>query len=287
MNQIKKLTKLLNDPGIIVMPGASDALTAKVIERVGFKAVFTTGYGSSATILGQPDRGLLDFHEMVSKAAQIAEAVDIPVFADADTGYGNVLNVIRTVREFEKSGVAGIFIEDQLWPKRCGHMEGKQVVPAEEIINKIKAAVEARKNKDFKIMIRTDARMVLGLDEAIRRGRMGFEAGADLVFVEAPQSVEELKIVARELNGIPLMANMVERGKTPLLTNEELEEMGYKMVVYPLTALYASTRAMFTVLRELMEKGTTKGVLDELVRFEEFNDLVGLNKLIELENRYN
>ncbi|TZE81509.1 isocitrate lyase/PEP mutase family protein [Calorimonas adulescens] len=282
----KRFVELLNGPGIIVMPGAPDALAAKIIEKTGFKAIFTTGYGTSATRLAKPDRGLVDFYEMVERAKEIVDSVDIPVFADADTGYGNPLNTMRTVRSFEDAGVAGIFLEDQVWPKRCGHMEGKQVIPTDEMVQKIRAAVDARRDKNFMIMSRTDARAVYDLDEAIERSHKYKEAGADLIFIEAPQSVEELKRIGEEFKGVPLMANIIEHGKTPLLTAQELQNLGFKLVVFPLTNLYAATYGMMGAMQELYEKGTTAGYIDRLVSFDKFNEFIGLEETNAIEARY-
>lgn len=282
----KRFVDLVNGPDIIVMPGAPDALAAKIIAKTGFQALFTTGYGTAATRLAKPDRGLVDFYEMVERAGEIADAVDIPVFADADTGYGNPLNTARTVHSFERAGVAGVFLEDQVWPKRCGHMEGKEVIPGEEMVQKIKAAVDARENRDFLIMSRTDARAVYGLDEAIERSRHYREAGADMVFIEAPQSVDELKRVGEAFKGVPLMANMIEHGKTPLLTIKELQDLGFKLAVFPLTNLYAATYAMVHAMKELYEKGTTAGYVDHLVPFDQFNELIGLDETNALEAKY-
>ncbi|MFW6266535.1 MAG: isocitrate lyase/PEP mutase family protein [Halanaerobiales bacterium] len=286
MKARKQFVKMLEEPGGIILPGAPDALAAKIIENVGFRALFTTGYGTSATVLAQPDRGLLDYKEMVERASQVAEAVDIPVFADADTGYGGVLNVQQTVKGFEKSGVAGIFIEDQVWPKRCGHMEGKDVIAEDEFLAKLEAALDAREDEDFKIMARTDIRAVEGLEAAIERGKRCKEIGIDLLFIEAPQTKEELKIIGDEFPDIPLMANMIEHGKTPILNKEELEELGYKIIVWPLSALYASARGMYKVLSSLKENGETEEVMDELMPFDKFNEMIGLDEIQELEDKY-
>ncbi|MFW5855969.1 MAG: isocitrate lyase/PEP mutase family protein [Bacillota bacterium] len=286
MKARKQFVKMLEEPGGIILPGAPDALAAKIIENVGFRALFTTGYGTSATVLAQPDRGLLDYKEMVERASQVAEAVDIPVFADADTGYGGVLNVQQTVKGFEKSGVAGIFIEDQVWPKRCGHMEGKDVIAEDEFLAKLEAALDAREDEDFKIMARTDIRAVEGLEAAIERGKRCKEIGIDLLFIEAPQTKEELKIIGDEFPDIPLMANMIEHGKTPILNKEELEELGYKIIVWPLSVLYASARGMYKVLSSLKENGETEEVMDELMPFDKFNEMIGLDEIQELEDKY-
>ncbi|MBI4187962.1 MAG: isocitrate lyase/PEP mutase family protein, partial [Chloroflexi bacterium] len=236
MRKTIKLRKLLKTPGIIVAPGAHNAFTAKIIEQTGgFPAVYMTGSGTAMSLLGEPDVGLLTMTEMVTQARNIANAVSLPVIADADTGYGNAINVVRTVREYERTGVAGIHIEDQVTPKKCGHFEGKQVISLAEMVGKIRAAVDAREDPDFVLIARTDARAVLGLDEAIGRAKAYVAAGADAIFVEAPQSLEELNIIARSIDA-PLMVNMDEGTKTPLLTVRELEEMGYKIVIFPRSA---------------------------------------------------
>ncbi len=218
----KKLRELLNKPGIIRAPGVYDAWSARLVEAAGFRAAYMTGFGTSASVLGQPDIGFLTLTEMVTHAGNIANAIGIPVIADADTGYGGSLNVVRTVREYERAGVAALHIEDQVVPKRCGHMEGKQIIPVGDMVAKIRAAVHARRSDDFVIIIRTDARAVEGLDAAIERARAYDEAGADIIFIEAPESVEEMKKIAGIFEK-PLFANMVEKGRTPFLTGRELE----------------------------------------------------------------
>jgi len=275
MTKTHHLRVLLNGPGILA-PGAFDAVSAKVVETVGFEAVYMTGFGASASVLGLPDYGLMSLAEMVQRARTMAAAISIPLIADADTGYGNPLNVYRTVREYEAAGVSGLHLEDQVFPKKCGHMSGKQVIPAADFARKIEAAVKARTNPDFVIIARTDARAVLGLKEAIERGRFAREAGADVIFIEAPQSVTELRQVAAEFSGVPLLANMVEHGKTPLFTFQELQAMGYRLVLYPISNLLAATQAMLRTMRHLREHGSTAGVVDEMLTFNEFTNLIGL-----------
>lgn len=289
VNRNKPISQLISDlvskGRALVMPGAFDALSARLIQEAGFEAAFVTGYGTAASLLGQPDFGLTTMTEVAWTVARITASVEIPVIADADTGYGNPLNVRRTVREMERSGAAGMLLEDQVWPKRCGHMTGKQVIPMEEYLEKLRAAVEARHTSEFVFIARTDARAPLGLREAIRRAKAYKEAGADIIFVEAPQSADELREIAAEVPG-PLMANMVEKGLTPLLPAEELLALGYQVIAYPLSALYAATEAMRETLAELRRSGSTSGCLDRLASFEEFNRLVGLPELMELEKRY-
>lgn len=280
------LRRMLDEPEIIVLPGAYDALSARLAQRAGFRAAFTTGFGFAATVLGVPDFGLLTMSETMERVRHIVRAIDIPLVADMDTGYGNALNVVRTVRECVALGVAGIILEDQEWPKKCGHFEGKRVIPAEEQAAKLRAAVDARGDDDLVIIGRTDAREPLGLEEAIRRGKRYREAGADVVFVEAPRSIDELREVARAIPDAPLFANMIEGGKTPLLSSSELQDLGYKMVVYPLSALFSAAKAVQETYRALFEEKTTASRRDALVSFEEFEEIIDLPGWRELERRY-
>jgi methylisocitrate lyase len=270
---------------IIVLPGVFDALSARIAEQVGFQAMFQTGYGSSAALLGMPDFGFLNAGETIDNARRIIRAVKVPVLVDADTGYGNPLNVWRLVEDLESLGAAGMFLEDQIWPKRCGHMVGKEVIPKDEYLPKLKAAVEARKSKDFIIVARTDARAPIGLDEAIERGKAYKKAGADVIFVEAPRSIEELKKVADEIDA-PLVANMIEDGVTPTLPAQELLKLGYRIAVFPLSALYSATYAMREVLTELKKTGATKQTRKMMVTFKDFNRFVDLDRYMNLEKRY-
>lgn len=283
--QAKALRKLLNSPGIIRAPGAYDAWSARLVEMAGFPAVYMTGYGVSASVIGQPDIGLLTMTEMVAQARNMAAAVGVPVIADGDNGYGGVLNVVRTVREYEGAGVAAIQLEDQVLPKRCGHMEGKQLVPKAEMVSKVRAAVHARRDPDFVIIARTDARAVNGFDDAVERALAYAEAGADVIFFEAPQSEAEMETVARVI-GKPLLANMVEHGKTPFLTGERLAAIGYKIVIYPVSTLYAVTKAVQGLLADLKGADTTGGCRDRMVAFPEFNELIGLETARELEKSF-
>jgi methylisocitrate lyase len=259
----------------ILMPGVYDALTARIAARVGFDIVFISGYSVSAARLGEPDFGFLTQTEMADTARAVCRVSSAPVIVDADTGYGNALNVMRTVRDLQEAGAAGIFLEDQVWPKKCGHMAGKRVVETAEHVAKIRAAVEARGERDLFIVARTDARQPLGLEAAIERCLQYKEAGADALFVEAPQSVEELERVAEALPA-PLVANMIERGATPQLTRGELRELGYALIVCPLAALFAAARAVQDVLTELRERETTAAAIDRMLTFDDFNALVGL-----------
>ncbi|HEY7508144.1 MAG TPA: isocitrate lyase/PEP mutase family protein [Nitrososphaera sp.] len=282
----RSLREQLEDKNrIIVLPGVFDALSARIAEQVGFEAMFQTGYGSSAALLGMPDFGFLHAGETVDNARRIIRAINVPVLVDADTGYGNPLNVWRLVRDLEALGASGMFLEDQIWPKRCGHMVGKDVIPKDDYMPKLKAAVQARKSKDFIIVARTDARAPLGLDEAIARGKAYRKAGADVIFVEAPRTVEELKKVADEIDA-PLVANMIEDGVTPNLTGPELLKLGYRIAVWPLSGLYSATYAMQQVFTELKKTTYTKKTRKMMVTFKDFNKFVDLQKYMDLEKRY-
>jgi carboxyvinyl-carboxyphosphonate phosphorylmutase len=246
---------MLAEPGIVVAPGAYDGFSARLVEAAGFKAVYMTGAGTAASHLGQPDLGLTTLTEMATHASHLASCIALPLIADADTGYGNALNVVRTVREYEKAGVAGLHLEDQVAPKKCGHIAGKQIVDAKEFAQKIRAAVEYRTDPDLVIIARTDARAVSGLEDAIARANLYREAGADVIFFEAPQSREEIARVAREVKA-PLLANMVQGGKTPGLTVKELEELGFKIVIFPGVCMRAAVPAMEKALESLKATGT-------------------------------
>lgn len=285
MKQTKRFRQILQGKEIIVAPGAADCLVAKVIEKAAFPAVYLTGAGVSYTCLGLPDVGLVTMSEMVMRAEQICSSIAIPVIADGDTGYGNALNVQRTVRAYEQAGVAAIQLEDQVFPKRCGHMSGKQLISEQEMVGKLKAAVDARVDEDFVIIARTDARMVDGLEHALERARAYQEAGADVIFVEGPESPEELKKIAATIS-LPTLANMVEGGRTPLLTTKELADMGFKIVIYPNAAIRVISKALLGLMKEIAEQGTTKGYLDNMLMFGEFNELLGLKELREKESRY-
>ena len=282
MSAKKKLRELLKKNEIVVAPGAYDAWSAKLVEIAGFSCVYMTGYGVSASVLGKPDIGLITLTEMTNQLRNIVAAVDIPVIADADNGYGGLLNVIRTVELYEQTGVAAIQLEDQVTPKRCGHMEGKEVIPRDEMVAKIKAAVHARKDPDFMIIARTDARAVHDFNDAIDRAIAYEKAGADIIFFEAPQSIEEMKEIHKFIKA-PTFANMVEKGKTPLLTGKELYDIGYKIVIYPVSSLYCATKAILDMLKVIKETETTKFVLDKMIPFDDFNEMISLDNLRKLE----
>jgi carboxyvinyl-carboxyphosphonate phosphorylmutase len=270
----------------VLAPGAYDALSARLVEQAGFDVVYMTGFGSAAGLLGRPDVGLLTATEMVDNARRIVAAVDIPVIADADTGYGNPINVIRTVQDYERAGIAGIHIEDQVMPKRCGHMSGKQVIDQEEFVAKIEAAVAARQDPDFVLIARTDARAPEGLDAALARARACHDAGADVLFVEALEGEAEIERVSRELSGIPLLFNWAEGGKTPPLPHERLAELGYALAIFPISTLLAATRAMQHALAGIRRAGTPLPVLDQMPSFDGFLDLIGLPEIRGLEARF-
>ncbi len=286
MTNGQKLKEILTTPGILVLPGVYDCISAKLCEKAGFKVAFTSGFGISAAMLGKPDFGFLNGTEMLWSASRIIESVNIPVVVDIDTGYGNPLNVMRTVEEVVKIGGAGIILEDQEWPKKCGHFDGKQVISMDEHINKIKAAVEARGDSELIIIGRTDARATFGIDEAIKRGQAYYEAGADIVFIEAPKTIEELREIADSFDkDVPLFANMVEGGKTPFLSSKELEELGYKIVVYPLAGLFSATKAIENCFEYLKVNGTSQGI-DEMLNFGDFEEVIDTARYRQLESKF-
>jgi methylisocitrate lyase len=260
----------------LTLPGVFDALSARIAEKIGYPAIFQTGYGSAAALLGMPDFGLLNAGETIDNARRIIKSVSIPVIVDIDTGYGNPLNVWRMVRDLEDIGAGGVFLEDQVWPKRCGHMTGKDVIPTKEYISKLRAAIDARRSKEFVIVARTDARATLGLSEAIQRGIEYYMSGADVIFVEAPLTLKELREVPSKIDA-PLVANMIEQGITPNLSSHELKKMGYRIAVFPLSGLYSATFALRDVFTELMRTGSTKRSQRRMVTFDDFNRLVGLS----------
>jgi 2-methylisocitrate lyase-like PEP mutase family enzyme len=278
-----RLRNILAEPGLQIMPCCFDALSAKMIERAGFPLTFMSGFAVSAALLGLPDTGLISYTEMVEQGRRICEAVDIPVFGDGDTGYGNPLNVKRTVRGYAQAGFAGIMLEDQLAPKRCGHTRGKQVVDRDEALNRIRAAVDAREEgADIVIMARTDTRTTHGMEEALWRARAFADLGADIVFIEALESEEEMRLSCTEI-AAPVMVNMVEQGKTPLLHPSELEKIGFKIAAYPLTLLNASLAAMQETLGRLQNGESPEGLLE----FDKLQELVGFHAYYDEEKRYN
>ncbi|WP_448618326.1 isocitrate lyase/PEP mutase family protein [Geodermatophilus sp. URMC 65] len=280
-----RLRELLAAPAPLVAPGAYDALSARLVEQAGFDAVYMTGFGTTASLIGRPDVGLLSGAEMVDNARRIATAVDVPVIADADTGYGNALNVVRTVQLYEQAGVAGIQLEDQVMPKKCGHMSGKALIGADEMVGKVHAAAAARSDPDLVLVARTDAVAVSGVEDALVRARAYADAGADLLFVEAPTSEADIERIAGELAGVaPLVFNWAEGGRTPPLSLARMTELGFALVIYPIGTLLAATAGMRSLLAGLRRDGTPS--LDGLPAFEEFTDLIGLPEVQDLERRF-
>ena len=283
---MKSVRKLLQDKSKpLVMPGVYDAIGAKIVEKVGFEAMFQTGYGTSATLFGMPDYGFIGSTETVDNARRICHAVSTPVIVDADTGYGNALSIWKLVQELEEVGASGIFLEDQRWPKRCGHMQGKEVIQKDEYAEKLQAALDARSNKDFIIVARTDARAIEGLDKAIERGLYYKKIGADAIFIEAPKTIQEMKIIGKSINA-PLVANMIEGGTTPVISKSKLHKMGFKIVLYPLSVLFSNTYSTLKLLQELKKSGTTRKLSKQIVNFNQFNDIVELSKYRKLEQKY-
>lgn len=287
MRPTTRLRELLKGPDLLVAPGAFDALSARLIAQAGFSTVYMTGFGTAASVLGQPDVGLLTMNEMVSRAAALAAVIgDIPLIADADTGYGNPLNVRRTIQEYERAGVAAVHIEDQIWPKKCGHMEGKQVIPMQEMVQKIHAAVDARRDPDFVIIARTDANAMHGFEDALQRGKAYQEAGADLIFIEAPRSIAELQSIKQTFPDIPLLFNWAESGKTPPLTLDEIHALGFKLVIFPVSLLFAATHSMLELLQLFKQGHVPTPFASHMVTFSQFTDQVGLPEVQRLERQY-
>ena len=285
MNSRQLLKQLLKRDRLLVAPGCFDGLSARLVEEAGFEAAYLSG-GAVARSMGIPDIGLVTMSEVIDRAAQVVAAVKIPIIADADTGYGNAVNLVRSVREFERTGVAAIHIEDQITPKRCGHLDGKEVIPLAEMEKKLQAALASRSDPDFSIIARTDARGVHGFDDAIRRGRAFAELGVDAVFVEAPQSEAELEEIPRALANVPLLVNVFKGGKTPMLPVERLQQMGYRIAIYPSETQRAAIHAMRQALGLLKREGTTEKMDDALTTFKERDKVVGLDEWQQLEKQY-
>jgi 2,3-dimethylmalate lyase len=282
-----RLRELLAGPEPVVAPGAYDALSARLVEQAGFDVVYMTGFGSTASLIGRPDVGLLTGTEMIDNARRIVAAVDVPVIADADTGYGNAVNVVRTVQGYEQAGVAGIHLEDQVMPKKCGHMSGKAVIGVDEMVGKIRAAVAARRDPDLLLIARSDAAAVDGLAAAITRGRAYADAGADLLFVEAPTSEDDIATVAAELHGVaPLVFNWAEGGRTPPLSLDRIAELGFSLVLFPIGTLLAATAGIRALLASLRTDGTPAAALTGLPTFDGLTDLIGLPEIRDLERRF-
>jgi 2-methylisocitrate lyase-like PEP mutase family enzyme len=285
MNSRQVLKQLLKRDKLLVAPGCFDGLSARLVEEAGFEAAYLSG-GAVARSMGIPDIGLVTMSETIERAAQVVSAIKIPVIADADTGYGNAVNLVRTVREFERAGVAAIHIEDQITPKRCGHLDGKEVIALAEMEKKLEAALATRTDPDLCIIARTDARGVHGFDDAIKRGRAFAKLGVDVVFVEAPQSEEELAEIPRQLPNVPLLVNVFKGGKTPMLPVERLQKLGYRIAIYPSETQRAGIYAMRMALGLLKREGTTEGMDAALTTFQERDQVVGLDDWQSIERRY-
>ena len=282
----RRLAEAMKRPGLVVAPGVYDLISARIADRLGFDCLYMTGYGVVASHLGLPDAGLATYTEMVGRVAQIAGGTLTPLLADADTGYGGLLNVQHTVRGYEAAGAAGIQLEDQEFPKKCGHLLGRRVIPAEDMAAKIRVAAESRGERDFLVVARTDARTALGLDEALRRAERYLEAGADILFIESPETVEEMRRIGQTFKGVPLLANMVEGGRTPLLSKAELEEIGYKIAIFPGLGFLAAGAALDSAYRHLSRHGSSAGLPAPLYPFKEFGQLMGFDRISQFEERY-
>ncbi len=280
-----RLRQLIAGSDLVLAPGVADALNARLVAQAGFQAIYMTGSGTTAVRLGMPDVGLLTMTEMVDNAGRIAEAAGLPLIADADTGYGGPVNVARTVKSYERAGAAALHIEDQQWPKRCGHLAGKTLIPAADMAAKVRAAVDARADADFMIIARTDAIAVEGYEAAIERGRRYQEAGADMIFVEAPRDTDQLAAIPQSFS-VPSLFNMSVSGKTPLLPAAEIQALGFSLAIYPNVALLAAMAAAQRALAELRDTGAVTGILEDAMSFTEFFDLVGMAEVVELERRY-
>lgn len=284
MHSGRKLKQALAKPGLLSAPGVYDMISARIADRLGFDALYMTGYGVSASI-GLPDAGLASYTEMVERVAQICQGTRTPVICDADTGFGGLLNVERTVRGYEAAGAAAIQLEDQVFPKKCGHTPGRRVVPVEDMVRKIEVAAATRSSPDFLIVARTDARTRHGLDEALRRGEAFAKAGADILFIESPESEEEMASIGRSFD-LPLLANMADGGRTPILPRERLEALGYKLAIFPATGFLAAARALEHAYGVLREKGSSDTLASDLYSFDSFCRLVGFEHVWEFEKRW-
>jgi 2-methylisocitrate lyase-like PEP mutase family enzyme len=282
MNKTKKLREMLDEPGIIVVPGVYDALAARIAEKAGHQAILAGGYAVVASLLGQPDMGIITLNEMADTVHRMSMIVNIPIIADIDTGFGEILNVIRTVKELESAGASAVQMEDQVFPKRAGLTLGRQVIPIEQMIKKLHAAVDARKDPDFVIIARTDAQPI---NEAIKRSNAYYEAGADILFIEDIHSEEEMLKVNKEVRG-PTLSVMVEGSGYPFLPAKKLEELGFKMVYYCNSSIFAATKAVYKAMKKLKEQGTTEEMMDEMMQFKEFNELIGFNEFTEIAKKY-
>lgn len=280
------LAQRLKEPRLLVAPGVFDMISLRIADRMGFEGLYMTGYGTVASHLGLPDAGLATYTEMVGRVTAMAQMAKTPLICDADTGYGGLLNVRHTVRGYERAGAAAIQIEDQEFPKKCGHTPGRRVIPLEEMVKKIKVAVEARDSSDFIVIARTDARTAYGLDEALRRGEAYAKAGADVLFIESPESVDEMARITKTFAGVPLLANMVEKGRTPLVSREELQRLGYRIAIYPGTGFLAAGAALEHAYRTIHDTGSSRSIASTLYDFHDFNKLMGFEDVWEFDRAH-
>jgi 2-methylisocitrate lyase-like PEP mutase family enzyme len=281
-----RLARRLREPGLIVAPGVFDGISAKIADRMGFDCLYMTGYGVVASHLGLPDAGIASYTDMVDRVAQLSRVTATPLVADADTGYGGLLNVQHTVRGYEAAGACGIQLEDQEFPKKCGHMLGRRVIAAEDMAAKVRVAADSRSSRDFLIVARTDARTTLGLDEALRRAELYLRAGADVLFVESPESAEEMRAIGERFRGVPLLANMVEGGRTPVLSRAELESIGYRIAIFPALGFLAMGAALDKAYSELRRDGSSTGTSVPLYPFKSFSELMGFDRIAEFDRKY-
>lgn len=288
MSQEKRsaLAQRTKKEALVVAPGVFDMVSAKIADRLGFECLYVTGYGVTASYLGLPDAGLATYSDMVGRVGQMAKLTKTPIIADADTGYGGLLNVRHTVQGYEAAGACGIQIEDQEFPKKCGHMLGRRVIEAGDMAAKVRVAVESRADKDFLVVARTDARTTLGLDEALRRAELYLKAGADVLFIESPESVEEMRTIGERFRGVPLLANMVEGGRTPLLDAKTLQELGYRIAIFPGLGFLAAGAALERAYGELKANGTSAGLSVPLYEFQKFSQLMGFDDVAEFDRKY-
>jgi 2-methylisocitrate lyase-like PEP mutase family enzyme len=281
-----QLAQRLKQPGLVVAPGIFELISAKIADRMGFDCLYMTGYGVVASYLGLPDAGLATYSDMVERVAQIARMTATPFIADGDTGYGGLLNVQHAVQGYEAAGACGIQLEDQEFPKKCGHMTGRRVIAAQDMAAKVRVAVDSRSDGNFLVIARTDARTTLGLDEALRRAELYMKAGADVLFVESPESLDEMRRIGERFKGVPLLANMVEGGRTPLLSKSELEEIGYRIAIFPALGFLAAGAALESVYLGLKSTGSSKGMQAPLYDFKKFSELMGFDRIAEFDRRY-